>query len=181
VNIDFTIQDSEILSDVKIITPSIFTESRGSIWTSFKADKLNQLLPENLSFSHDKFSTSYLNVLRGIHGDNKSWKLVSCIGGQIFQVVVDLRESSDSFLKWESFILGDSNRQMILIPPGMGNAFYVQSNEAIYHYKLAYKGEYADADEQFTISWNDNRFNINWPTQEPILSERDMRSENGNN
>ena len=71
------------------------------------------------------------------------------------QVVVDMRESSKTYLKWESFDLNEKNKSLILIPPGLGNAFYVKSEFAIYHYKLAYLGKYLDADEQFTVSWND--------------------------
>ena len=64
---------------------------------------------------------------------------------------------------------------MVLIPPGIGNAFYVNSEKATYHYKLAYHGEYVDADEQFTVPWDDPRINIEWPSRSPILSDRDMR------
>ena len=135
--IEFDVTESEVLPEVKIVTPSVFEESRGSIWTSYSTDSLTALLPKELSFKHDKFSKSNANVLRGIHGDHKSWKLVSCIHGQIKQVVVDMRASSKTYLKWESFDLGTQNRAMILIPPGMGNAFYVSSSSAIYHYKLA--------------------------------------------
>ena len=172
---EFSIVDSELLLGVKVITPSVFEESRGSVWTSYSTDSLNSLLPRDLSFKHDKFSRSNANVLRGIHGDHKSWKLVSCIHGQIQQVVVDMRESSKTYLKWESFDLGNQNQSMILIPPGMGNAFYVNSNSAVYHYKLAYSGDYIDADQQFTVLWNDSRLSIKWQCNDPILSERDMR------
>ena len=58
----------------------------------------------------------------------------------------------------------------------MGNAFYVKSKVALYHYKLAYSGEYIDADKLFTIAWNDQRFNIDWPTDNPVLSERDRNA-----
>lgn len=173
--IEFSVTESAVLAGVKIIAPSVFEESRGSIWTSYSKDSLGSLLPEELSFKHDKFSQSNANVLRGIHGDHKSWKLVSCIHGQIKQVVVDMRASSKTYLKWESFDIGTDNRLMILIPPGMGNAFYVSSSSAIYHYKLAYPGDYIDVDEQFTVSWNDPRLDIKWPTNDPILSERDAR------
>jgi dTDP-4-dehydrorhamnose 3,5-epimerase len=173
--IEFNVIESDRLAGVKIITPSVFEEDRGSIWTSYYTDFFGSLVPKKLSFKHDKFSQSNANVLRGIHGDHKSWKLVSCIYGQIKQVVVDMRVSSQTYLKWESFDLGSHNRSMILIPPSMGNAFYVSSSSAIYHYKLAYSGNYIDANEQFTISWNDPRINIKWPTNKPILSDRDAR------
>lgn len=174
-SIEFDITKSTRMPGVKIITPSTHNESRGSIWTSYSSSGLEALLPDQLRFKHDKFSISKKNVLRGIHGDGKSWKLVSCVTGSIFQVVVDMRENSETFLHWEAFDLGDNNRQMVLIPPGLGNAFYVKSDQATYHYKLAYDGHYADVDEQFTVSWNDPRIDIIWPVTDPILSERDMR------
>ena len=172
-SISFTKVYSKIIPDVCKITPTFFKEERGVIWTSFNYDKMRTILPENVNFNHDKFSKSKFNVLRGIHGDHKSWKLVSCIYGNIQQVVVDMRENSNSFLKNISYDLNDINKSMILIPPGMGNAFYVKSEFAIYHYKLAYEGEYVDADGQFSLAWNDPRLNIKWSTNNPILSERD--------
>ena len=173
--IEFNTKASTTIKDLRIITPSAFEESRGAIWTSYNTGEVGSLLPIGLSFKHDKFSISKKNVLRGIHGDQKSWKLVSCVSGSILQVVVDMRENSETFLQWESFELGGDNRHMILIPPGLGNAFYVKSDQATYHYKLAYDGDYVDADEQFTVAWNDPRINIKWPTSDPILSERDRR------
>jgi len=174
-SITFVTKLSEKIQGLKIITPSVFEESRGSIWTSYNSVQLEALLPEGLFFKHDKFSRSKQNVLRGIHGDNKSWKLVSCVSGSIMQVVVDMRPLSSTYLAHECFDLGSHNHQMILIPPKLGNAFYVSSESAIYHYKLAYQGDYADSDEQFTVAWNDPRLKINWPTHNPILSERDAR------
>ena len=69
---------------------------------------------------------------------------------------------------------------MILLPPGIGNAFFVKSESATYHYKLAYPGGYADADEQFTVSWNDPRIKVAWPNDAPILSDRDKRLQGEN-
>ncbi len=174
-SIDFDIQPSEILEGVKILTPSVFEEARGNIWTSYRADEVDGLLPDGMSFKHDKFSQSKHNVLRGIHGDHKSWKLVTCVYGEIHQVVVDMREGSASYLKWQRFVINRANQHLILIPPGMGNAYYVSAEAAVYHYKLAYQGDYIDADEQFTVPWDDPRLNIDWPTTDPILSARDGR------
>ena len=171
--IEFKTAESTKINGLKIITPSAFEENRGSIWTSYRTSEIGGLLPNNLSFKHNKFQVSKKNVLRGIHGDHKSWKLASCVSGCIFKVVVDMRENSETFLQWESFNLGGDNRQIILIPPGLGNAFYVKGDQATYHYKLAYEGDYADTDEQFSVGWNDPRLNIVWPTTDPILSERD--------
>ncbi len=172
-SIEFDIKESKQIRGVFIFTPSIHIENRGSIWTSYIGDLFESYLPENLSFVHDKFSSSKKNVLRGIHGDSKTWKLVSCVEGEILQVVVDFRKDSGTYLHHQKFELSNNNKKMILIPPKLGNAFYVKSSSAIYHYKLAYEGNYADVDDQFTISWNDERLNIEWPTTNPIISDRD--------
>lgn len=174
--INFKIEESKNLEGVYIITPSIFTDGRGTLWTSFLKEEIEKLLPKELYFKHDKFSESVHNVLRGVHGDNKSWKLVTCVYGEIYQVVVDCREESPTYLKWEKFIINKRNQKLILIPPRMGNAYYVMSKQAVYHYKLAYESDYVDADKQFTLKWNDPRINIDWPTNNPIISERDMKN-----
>jgi dTDP-4-dehydrorhamnose 3,5-epimerase len=171
---DFTIEESKLLKGVIIIRPSVSSDIRGSIWTSFLKGEIDKLLPIGLNFKHDKFSESTYNVLRGIHGDNKSWKLVTSVYGEIQQVVVDCREHSHTYLQWEKFVINKENQQLILIPPNMGNAYYVSSKNAVYHYKLAYEGDYIDANEQFTCAWNDASINIDWPTDNPILSDRDM-------
>ena len=174
-NIEFDIQESTEISGVYILTPSISEDSRGNIWTSFLKDEVEKLLPSGLYFKHDKFSTSKCNVLRGIHGDTKSWKLVTCVHGEIQQVVVDFRKDSPTYKHWQDFIINQDDRQLILIPPNMGNAYYVNSEKAVYHYKLAYNGDYIDADEQFSLSWNDHSIGINWLSDNPSLSNRDAK------
>lgn len=177
-SIDFDIEESPILDGVKIITPSIFEEARGNIWTSFLKDQIDPLLPAGLSFSHDKFSLSHHNVLRGIHGDHKSWKLVTCVYGEIHQVVVDLRKDSPSHLKWQRLVINRENQKLVLIPPGLGNAYYVSGKQAMYHYKLAYDGDYVDAGDQFSVAWNDPQLAIDWPVTSPTLSDRDAGAGN---
>lgn len=174
-SIEFNVQESTKIKGVWILTPSISQDLRGNIWTSFLKDEIEQLLPDDLSFKHDKFSTSKHNVLRGIHGDIKSWKLVTCIYGEIQQVVVDMRKDSPTYKQWQDFIINNDNQKLILIPANMGNAYYVNSPEAIYHYKLAYDGDYIDADEQFSVKWNDERIGIKWLSDSPILSNRDAK------
>ncbi len=172
-SINFQITESDLLKGVWTIKPSVASDLRGTIWTSFLKDEVERLVPDDLYFKHDKFSVSKKNVLRGIHGDEKSWKLVTCVYGDVFQVVVDLRKESNTYMKWEKFIINNENQLSVLIPPNMGNAYFVNSVEAVYHYKLAYEGEYIDADEQFSYMWNDPRINIDWPIKNPILSDRD--------
>lgn len=172
---NFEIEESKKLKGVMIIKPSVSLDLRGSIWTSFLKEEIDRLLPDNLFFKHDKFSESRNNVLRGIHGDDKSWKLVTSVFGEIHQVVVDCRKDSSTYLQWEKFVINKENQKLILIPPNMGNAYYVSSENAVYHYKLAYEGEYIDADSQFTFSWDDPKIGIEWSTNSPILSDRDLK------
>ena len=172
---EFQIIKSDIIDGVFIIKPSISYDNRGNIWSSFIKDDIEHLLPNNLTFKHDKFSKSRNNVLRGIHGDEKSWKLVTCVFGEIYQVVVDCRKDSETYKLYESFTINENNQISILIPPRFGNAYYVLSDDAVYHYKLAYKGKYIDVDQQFSYKWNDPIFGIKWPTNNPILSSRDSQ------
>lgn len=178
--IEFDIRQSSKIKGVYIITPSIATDNRGNIYTSFLKDEIDKLLPNGLYFKHDKFSLSSQNVLRGIHGDTKSYKFVSCVYGEILQVVVDMREDSPTYLQYEKFHISKDLQRFILIPPNMGNAYFVKSKEAVYHYKLAYEGEYIDAPEQFSFAYNDERIGIDWELNgiEPILSKRDLQSLN---
>jgi len=169
----FEVVESKNVAGVHSIVPSIATDERGDIWTSFLKDDVEALLPVGLFFKHDKFSQSKHNVLRGIHGDSKSWKLVTCVYGEITQVVVDLRKDSATYLKWQSYKINKAEQKMVLIPPGCGNAYYVSSEHAVYHYKLAYDGEYIDAAEQFSVRWDDPRIGVDWPVTVPVLSERD--------
>jgi len=76
---------------VKVISPDVHTDYRGDLWTIWKDGDFD------LDFNHDKISTSRHNVLRGIHGDYKSWKLVTCLYGSMYFVVVDNRPKSNSF------------------------------------------------------------------------------------
>ena len=156
-----------MINGVVIREQDAFTDYRGDLFTTWKENDFD------LKFNHDKVSTSRKNVLRGIHGDNKSWKLVTCLYGEIYFVIVDNRESSDTFIQWDSMILSDRNRKQVLIPPGVGNGFLVLSDHSVFHYKWSYEGKYADVDEKFTIKWNDPIIGINWPIDNPILSRRD--------
>ena len=166
-------RESETLKGVFLFSQTSFQDERGEIWTSYHKEQLNEFTGLTLSFCHDKFVRSRKNALRGIHGDPKTWKLVSAVSGEIFQVVVDARPGSDTYLQYDAFTLRGENLQSLLIPPGFGNAFLTLTESSMYHYKLAYAGAYNDHHEQFTLKWNDPRIGIQWPIEFPILSERD--------
>ena len=170
---DFEIHHSVVIPDLVWFKTKKFSDLRGSLYTTFYKDVMERFLPRNLSFKHDKFALTYYHCLRGIHGDAKTWKLVTAVYGEITQVAIDLRKESATYGKWEKFLINEENQVSVLLPPGFGNAFYVDSEEAVYHYKLAYEGDYCDAKDQFSVRWNDPALGIEWPCDSPILSERD--------
>ena len=168
-----TVEKSIILNEILIFTPSVSYDKRGSIFTTYEKETYDKYLPEGLNFIHDKFAESHNNVLRGLHGDSKTWKLITCIYGEILEVVADMRPDSLTFLKWDSFELNNKNKKQILVPPKFVNGYYILSEFAVFHYKLAYEGEYFDVGSQMVVKWNDERLKIKWPCKNPILQSRD--------
>ena len=123
------------------------------------------------AFVQDDLSVSDRGVLRGIHGDHVTSKLISCLAGRIYLVVVDCREGTPGFGRWEAFTLSEGNRLQVLVPPGFGNGHLVLSERALFHYK---QSTYYPT-EQFTYRFDDPRFSIWWPLDSPRLSRRDER------
>ncbi len=172
---DLTIERSKVIPDVLIIRPSMNWDLRGNIYTSYNVELYKDILPKGVQFIHDKFALSKYNVLRGLHGDNKTWKLVSCVFGELYEVVVDMRPESPTYKKWDAFTLSSDDYMQVLIPPYFVNGYYVKTPQAVFHYKLAYSGDYIDAAEQLTIRWDDPELGIDWPCKEPILQARDCK------
>ena len=155
----------------KVIKSSTFKDNRGFYWTTWKKGILKKM-----NFNHDKFSISKKRVLRGLHCDYKSWKLVTCTFGKIFFVVVDMRRKTKNYLRYKSWILTHNKPTMILVPPYYANAHLCLSSKCVFHYKWYYKGKYIDSDKQKSYRWNDPKIKIKWPIKKPILSKRDKRS-----
>lgn len=155
--------------------PTLFKDLRGGFVELYN-EKLYKEAGITADFIQDDISISLKNVLRGIHGDNVTWKLVSCLYGEIFFVVLNQDKDSKEFGKWQSMILSQENRLQVLIPPRFGNGHLVLSEKVIFHYK---QSTYYDRSKQFTVLWNDPRLNIPWPIKNPILSTRDKGETNG--
>lgn len=162
------------LKDVLLFKPVSHRDFRGLNMELYNhkeyTNAIYERLNKKINFVLDKLAISSKNVLRGIHGDAKTWKLVSCLKGKIYFVVVDCNKNSSDFGEWESFDLSDENKHQVLVPPMYGNAHLVLTDEALFHYKWS---EYYNLPEQFSYKWNDNKFNIKWPIKNPILSKRD--------
>jgi dTDP-4-dehydrorhamnose 3,5-epimerase len=162
---------SKKLPEVAIIQPSIFYDYRGEYVETWNVENFKVFNKGNIEFKQDDISTSVKHTLRGLHGDNETWKLVQCLYGSMLQVVVDMREDSETYLQYDMFPISDKNRNQILVPPGFANGHLVMSEFGIFSYKQStlYKG----AGAQFTVRWDDPKINIPWPIKNPILSSRD--------
>ena len=168
----FKIINSRILPEVKKIIHSSFKDKRGTIFTTIENNLTKKILPKKFYFNQNKINYRKKNVLVGIHYDNKTWKLLTCIKGKIFHVVTNINGNKKNKFKSEINILTEKKSESILIPPGYGNSFYCIKNSII-NYSLAYKGGYINYDKQKTISWKEKKLNINWPCKTPKLSARD--------
>jgi len=166
-----------ILKDVLIISPYIYEDFRGSYVETYNEESytnaIEEQLGKNLHFIQDDISVSKKNVVRGLHGDYGTWKLIQCLYGSFYLAVVDVRKDSPTYLKWETFVLDDRSRQQILAPAGFVNGHLCLSDMCIFSYKQStyYKG----ADKQITMKWDDPDLGIPWPVKDPILSERDRK------
>ena len=163
------VEKTQLEGVLLIKPPTVFEDFRGT-YVEIYNEVLYKEVGIAVDFIQDDISTSTRHVLRGIHGDTETWKLVSCIYGKFYLVVVNWDENSKQYGQWESFVLSDRNRQQVLIPPKFGNGHLVLSEEAIFHYK---QSSYYNRPGQFTILWNDPKLNIWWPIKQPIVSQRD--------
>lgn len=169
-----TIKKSKKLPCVKKIIYSSFVDNRGYIFSTIENSLTKKILPKKLYFNQTKINFRKKNVLVGIHYDNKTWKLLTCIKGKIFHVVTKINSNNQSSrIIAQTYILSEKKRESVLIPPGYGNAFYCYKNSII-SYSLAFKGKFIDANNQKTLAWNDKRLKIKWPCANPILSKRDQ-------
>ena len=157
------------LDGVYLITPEVHEDARGNFYETFNEKEYKEA-GLTAKFIQDDISKSKKGVLKGMHGDAGTTKLVQCVHGSVYAVIVNCDENSPNFGKWQSFILSDENKYQLYIPPMYGNGYYVLSDVAVYSYKQStYYGEY----KQFTYKWNDDRFKIKWPAEASIISERD--------
>ena len=149
--------------------PGVFEDYRGYYVETFNVEAYRSA-GVTVDFVVDDMSVSRHGVLRGLLGDSKTWKLVSCPMGEIYLAILDCRKDSPSRGKWQGFTISDRNRLQVLVPPGVANGHTILSDKAIFHYK---QSQYYDPDGQFTVKWNDPSHGILWPVDHPILSARD--------
>jgi dTDP-4-dehydrorhamnose 3,5-epimerase len=128
------------------------------------------------NFVQDNESKSQKNVLRGLHFQKPPFaqgKLVRVIRGAVLDVAVDIRKSSPTFGKWASIELTQDNKWMYWVPPGFAHGFVTLEDNTTFFYKCT---NMYNKESEGSILWNDPDLNINWQTDQPILSEKDKTS-----
>jgi dTDP-4-dehydrorhamnose 3,5-epimerase len=159
------IKESKKIEGLQELILDTQQDNRGQIWPLHsKCD----FLPD---FVEDKISISTKNVLRGLHGDADTSKLITCLYGKIQLAVIDLRKRSKTYLNCQTFILDEKTPRSIFVPKGCVNGHLCLSEKCIFYYKWSKK--YSGAENQITIKYNDKSANIEWLTDNPILSDRD--------
>jgi len=158
------------IDGLAVIRRSIFTDHRGYFLATYVEGDLDHLLPDGVQFLEDDISFSRRNVLRGLHGDERTWKLVSCLVGEVFLAVADLRSSSPTFKATFHLQLKAEDGLQVLVPPGCVNGYQCLSEFAIFAYKQSCV--YTPG-QQLTVRWDDPSMAIPWPVEDPILSDRD--------
>lgn len=164
---------STVLPEVLVIEPTVHGDHRGFFYEAWNRAEFDEVVGGPIEFVQDNYSRSVAGVVRGIHYQLPSpqGKLVRCTRGVVQDVAVDLRRSSERFLRWTDVELSEDNFRQLWIPPGFGHGFSVLSDVA----ELAYKatGFYAPEHDR-VVAWNDPAIGVEWRyAGEPILSEKD--------
>lgn len=158
------------LKGVYLITPDVHEDSRGVFYETYN-EEVYKKAGLTAKFIQDDISVNTKGVLKGMHGDPGTTKLVQVFEGSVQAVILNCDEKSVDFGKWESFILSADNKKQLYIPPMYGNGYYVLSDHAVYCYKQ--NTNYGDF-KQFTYKYNDSRFGIKWLGEAGIISDRDV-------
>lgn len=157
--------------ELVVIKPNVHSDTRGYFFEFFNEANAT-FKPKNMNFVQDNISRSARGTLRGLHFQKQhpQGKLVSCIRGSVLDVVVDINIKSSTFGKHFSIELNDSNNLMLWVPPSFAHGFYVLSKEAVFLYKCT---DFYDQSDESGIIWNDPQLNIDWPSLNPNLSNKD--------
>jgi dTDP-4-dehydrorhamnose 3,5-epimerase len=159
------------IPEVIVFIPRVFTDSRGYFLETYQQKKYAEA-GISKPFVQDNQSYSTKNVLRGLHFQlrHPQAKLVRVTQGSVFDVAIDLRKNSPTFGKWHGEILSAENKKQMYIPENFAHGFCILSDSAEFVYKCT--DFYVPGDESGLI-WNDAQLGIEWPIEQPILSDKD--------
>jgi len=161
------------LPGVLIIEPKVFGDSRGFFKETFQAQRYREVGIEH-DFVQDNHSRSQKGVLRGLHFQitKPQGKLVSCSQGAVFDVAVDVDPLSATFGQYVGIELTEDNHRQFWVPPGYAHGFCVLTDTADFQYKCT---DYYDSSDEGGLIWNDPDVAIDWPIDQPLLSDKDAK------
>ena len=171
----------QTIPDILLIEPVIHNDERGYFVETYKQKLLDEALGYRVNFIQDNESKSTSKgVLRGLHFQSPPFtqnKLVRVIQGEVLDIAVDIRRNSPTFGKHISVELSQKNKKQLFVPIGFAHGFIVQSEEAIFAYKV---DAYYSAEHEVGIAYNDKDINIDWHflDKEIILSKADQNYPN---
>ena len=161
------------IKDLMMLEPTVFGDERGFFMETFRAE----WLPEH-TFVQDNHSQSVGGILRGLHYQlaKPQGKLVRVTAGEVYDVAVDLRQSSATFGQWYGVLLSSANKRLLFVPPGFAHGFLAVSASVEFQYKCT---NYYEPEDEHTIAWDDPDLAITWPLEagEPILSAKDKQGQ----
>ena len=159
------------LEGALIIEPNVFNDDRGYFKETYQ-DERYKAHGIDVVFVQDNLSYSKKGTLRGLHYQypHSQAKLVQVIQGEVLDVIVDIRKGSPTFGKWSGVRLTGGNHRQLFAPAGFAHGYCVLSDEAIFTYKCS---DYYAPDCQKGILWSDADIGIDWPVEDPVLSEKD--------
>ena len=162
------------IPEVLLITPDIHNDERGYFFEFFNENKFNECTGLSEKFVQDNISFSKRGVLRGLHFQEnpmEQGKLVGVISGEVFDVAVDLRECSPTFLRWHAEVLSESNHKTFVIPEGFAHGFQTltENCELLYLHTAAYEPK-AEAG----LNALDDQLSVEWPLS---ITERSLRDQ----
>lgn len=162
------------LPGVVLIEPKVFGDSRGFFMETFQSKRYHEDAGIDLEFVQDNYSRSSKGVLRGMHFQKTQpqGKLVRCVRGEIFDVVVDINPESPTYGEWVGEVLDEDSHRQLYIPPGYAHGFQVLSDIADMEYKCT---DYYRPDDEGCLIWNDPDVGIEWPGEVGDLSEKDAK------
>jgi dTDP-4-dehydrorhamnose 3,5-epimerase len=156
--------------DAFLFIPDVYEDDRGYFKETYSTRKYHELGLSD-DFVQDSVSFSSRNVIRGLHGDPEMSKLVQCLRGRIFDVLVDLRKRSNTYRKWEAFYLSEHNHMQLYVPAGFAHGFLALTDDVVFSYK---HGALHNPEREFTVRWDDPSLGIAWPlVGEPRISAKD--------
>ena len=167
--------ETTALPGVVLITPRVFKDPRGFFQESWNRSRYAEAGITG-EFVQDNLSRSSRGVLRGLHFQHPhdQGKLVHVLEGSVFDVAVDIRHGSPTFGHWVGYELSADNHRQLYLPPGFAHGFCVTSDSALFAYKCT---DYYHPESETSLLWNDPQIGIEWPLDNPELSDRDAAAQ----